>query len=104
MPNSVLNALGQPLYYSGTSTGFFSATGSGPTLYGTSGNDSMWGDNTVNVTMMGGTGDDIYYLYSSINHAYEAPNAGVDTISTWMDYTLPDNFENLTVTGNNRHA
>ncbi|NKJ37686.1 family 16 glycosylhydrolase [Rhizobium sp. SG570] len=104
MPNSVLNALGQPLYYSDTSTGFFSATGSGPTLHGTAGNDSMWGDNTVNVTMMGGTGDDIYYLYSSINHAYEAPNAGVDTINTWMDYTLPDNFENLTVTGNNRHA
>ncbi len=104
MTGSVLNALGQPLYYSGTSTGFFSATGSGPTLYGTAGNDSMWGDSSVNVTMAGGTGDDIYYLYSSINHAYEATDGGVDTISTWMDYTLPDNFENLTVTGDNRHA
>ena len=104
MPNSVLNALGQPLYYSDTSTGFFSATGSGPVLYGTAGNDSMWGDASVNVTMMGGTGDDIYYLYSSLNHAYEAPNSGIDTINTWMDYTLPANFENLTVTGDNRHA
>jgi beta-glucanase (GH16 family) len=104
MPNTVLNALGQTLYYSGTSTGFFSATGSGPTLYGTAGNDSMWGDGSVNATMVGGTGDDIYYLYSGLNHASEAPGAGVDTINTWMDYTLPENFENLTVTGDGRHA
>ena len=104
MPNTVLNALGQTLYYSGTSTSWFSATGSGPTLNGTAGNDSMYGDSSVNVTMAGGTGDDIYYLYSSINHAYEAPGAGVDTINTWMDYTLPANFENLTVTGDGRHA
>jgi beta-glucanase (GH16 family) len=104
MPNSVLNALGQPLYYSDTSTAFFSATGSGPVLYGTAGNDSIWGDNTVNVTLMGGTGDDIYYIYSSNNRVSEGPNAGVDTINTWMDYTLPANVENLTVTGDNRHA
>lgn len=104
MRKSVLNALGQPLFYSDSSTAFFSATGSGPTLYGTAGNDSMWGDSSVNVTMIGGTGDDIYYLYSSINRAQEAANGGIDTISTWMSYTLPENFENLTVTGNLRYA
>jgi beta-glucanase (GH16 family) len=104
MRKSVLNAVGQPLFYSGASTGFFSATGSGPVLRGTSGNDSMWGDSAVNVTMTGGTGDDIYYLYSGINRAYEAAGQGIDTISTWMSYTLPENFENLTVTGNLRHA
>ncbi|WP_026615198.1 family 16 glycosylhydrolase [Ensifer aridi] len=104
MSRSVLNAVGQPLYYSGTSTAWFSATGSGPTLYGTPGNDSMYGDSSVNVTMIGGKGDDIYYLYSSINRAYEAPSEGVDTINTWMSYTLPANFENLTVTGNGRYA
>ena len=64
----------------------------------------MWGDSAVNVTMSGGTGDDIYYLYSAINRAYEAAGQGIDTISTWMSYTLPDNFENLTVTGNLRYA
>lgn len=104
MPRTILNAVGQALPYSGSSTGFFSATGSGPTLQGTAGNDSMWGDSAVNVTMSGGTGDDIYYLYSSINRASEAPGQGVDTINTWMSYTLPANFENLVVTGNNRHA
>ncbi|TCN33069.1 family 16 glycosylhydrolase [Sinorhizobium americanum] len=104
MSRTVLNAVGKPLYYSGSSTAWFSATGSGPTLYGTAGNDSMWGDSSVNVTMIGGKGDDIYYLYSGINRAHEAAGEGVDTINTWMSYTLPANFENLTVTGNGRFA
>jgi beta-glucanase (GH16 family) len=104
MSRTVLNAVGKPLYYSGSSTAWFSATGSGPTLYGTAGNDSMWGDSSVNVTMIGGKGDDIYYLYSGINRTHEAAGEGVDTINTWMSYTLPANFENLTVTGNGRFA
>jgi beta-glucanase (GH16 family) len=104
MAKTILNAVGKALPYSGTSTGFFSATGSGPALHGTTGNDSMWGDSAVNVTMSGGAGDDIYYLYSGINKASEAASAGVDTISTWMSYTLPQNFENLTVTGDGRYA
>jgi beta-glucanase (GH16 family) len=104
MSRTVLNAVGTPLYYSGSSTAWFSATGSGSTLYGTAGNDSMWGDSSVRVTMIGGRGDDIYYLYSSINRAQEAAGEGVDTINTWMSYTLPQNFENLTVTGNGRSA
>lgn len=104
MTNSISNALGVALYYSAGSTAWFSATGSGPIQYGTAGNDSMWGDSSVNVTMTGGTGDDIYYLYSSINRAEEKPGEGVDTIDTWMSYTLPENFENLRVTGDNRYA
>lgn len=56
MARTVVNALGDTLYYSGSSTGFFSATGSGLLLTGTAGNDSMWGDSSVNVTMAGGTG------------------------------------------------
>ncbi|MCA1408950.1 family 16 glycosylhydrolase [Ensifer sp. IC3342] len=104
MSRTAMNALGQPLYYSGSSTAWFSAAGSGPNLYGTPGNDSMWGDSSVNVTMIGGKGDDVYYLYASINRASEAPGEGVDTINTWMSYSLPENFENLTVTGDDRYA
>ncbi len=104
MSNFISNAFGKALYYSGSSTAWFSATGSAPVLNGTAGNDSMWGDSSVNVTMNGGTGDDIYYLYSSINRATEAPGGGIDTINTWMSYKLPDNFENLTVTGSGRYA
>jgi beta-glucanase (GH16 family) len=100
----ILNALGQPLYQSGASTAWLSATGSGPVLNGTAGNDSIWGDSSVKVTMQGGAGDDIYYLYSSLNRVAESAGGGIDTINTWMDYTLPANFENLTVTGAGRYA
>lgn len=34
----------------------------------------------------------------------EDSGAGIDTIDTWMSYKLPDNFENLVVTGDNRYA
>ncbi|MDQ0456428.1 family 16 glycosylhydrolase [Rhizobium paknamense] len=101
---SLLNALGEALYYSGDPTHWYSATGVTGTLSGSTGNDAMYGDSASNVTMAGGTGDDVYYLYSTINHATEAANGGIDTINTWMSYTLPDNFENLVVTGNNRYA
>lgn len=101
---TVLNARGVPLPYSGSSVKHYSATGSGLQLYGSIRNDSMWGDSKVNVTMFGGWGDDIYYLYSAKNKASERPGQGIDTISTWMSYTLPENIENLTVTGSGRYA
>ncbi len=101
---TVLNAKGVPLPYSGSSVNHFSATGSGPQLYGSAKNDSMWGDSGVNVTMHGGLGDDIYHLYSAINRASEQAGAGIDTVETWMSYALSDNIENLTVTGNGRYA
>lgn len=104
MSRTVLNAVGVPLYYSGSSTAWFSATGSGSELHGTNGNDSLWGDSAVDVTMRGGMGDDIYYRYSSINRVYEAADQGVDTVNTWMSSTLRENFENLTVTGDGRYA
>ena len=101
---TVLNAYGVPLPYSGASINHFSATNSGPALFGSAGNDSMWGDASVSVTMYGGLGDDIYYLYSTRNKAVEYLNGGIDTINTWMSYRLPDNFENLIVTGDKRFA
>jgi beta-glucanase (GH16 family) len=100
---SVLNAKGVPLVYSGTSKYHFSGTKSG-LLYGSIYNDSLWSDANISVTWHGGQGDDIYYLYSSKNRAIEYANQGIDTISTWMSYRLPDHFENLTVTGDKRFA
>lgn len=101
---TVLNASGVPLPYSGISAKHFSATNSGPLLFGSAGNDLLWGDASVSVTMYGGLGDDIYYLYASSNRVSEKPNEGIDTVNTWMSYALPDNFENLVVTGDKRFA
>jgi len=101
---TVVNAKGVELYYSAAPVHHFSATNSGPELYGTTQNDAFWGDSSVSVTMFGGEGDDTYHLYSSRNKAFEDAGEGVDTIDTWMSYRLPDNFENLIVTGSNRYA
>jgi beta-glucanase (GH16 family) len=101
---TVRNAKGVPLPYSDSSVNHFSATNSGPDLHGSAENDSLWGDSSVDVTMHGGQGDDIYPLYSAINRATEQPGGGIDTVETWMSYTLPDNIENLLVTGDGRHA
>jgi len=100
----VINARGQQLAYSSPSVNHFSATGAGPLLEGTPEADSMWGDSSVSVTMAGGLGDDIYYLYSQRNVALEEADSGVDTIRTWMGTTLPAQIENLVVTGDGRHA
>lgn len=101
---TVPNAKGVPLFHSGSPERWFSATNSGPTLYGSALNDALYGDAGVMVTMSGGKGDDTYYLYSSNNKAVEFGDGGIDTISTWMSYKLPQNFENLTVTGDKRYA
>ena len=86
------------------SVNHFSATHAGPLLFGSAGNDSLWGDASVSVTMYGGLGDDIYYLYAARNRVSERTNEGIDTINTWMSYRLPDNIENLIVTGDKRFA
>ncbi len=101
---SVLNAKGVPLFYSGSSTRWYSTTNSGPVFYGSPNNDSIYGDANVTVTMHGGKGDDIFYLYSVNNKPLELLNSGVDTVSTWMSYRLPANIENLTVTGDQHYA
>ncbi|TIW01792.1 MAG: glycosyl hydrolase family protein, partial [Mesorhizobium sp.] len=99
----VVNAIGVPLYYSGASNHWFSASSPG-TFNGSSGNDSIWASSGVNVTMYGGQGDDIYYLYSASNKVVEYAGQGVDTINTWMSYTLPNNVENLVVTNAHNYA
>lgn len=49
--------------------------------------------------VFGGDGDDTYYLGSPHNSFYEERGHGVDTAISAFGYTLPENFENLTLTG-----
>jgi Ca2+-binding RTX toxin-like protein len=50
-------------------------------------------------TMTGGVGDDTYYVDNVGDHVVEASDAGNDTVSSSVTYTLTDNVENLTLTG-----
>src|SRR5262249_18192355 len=49
--------------------------------------------------MAGGLGNDTYSIDSVGDVVTEAANAGTDTVRSWINYTLGDNLENLTLVG-----
>ncbi len=49
--------------------------------------------------MIGGLGDDSYFVKNLGDTVTEKPNEGNDTVSSKLTYTLPLNVENLTLTG-----
>ncbi|TCQ12420.1 beta-glucanase (GH16 family) [Rhizobium sp. PP-F2F-G36] len=112
MAKSIKNAAGKTLYYSNDSNAWSSVTDSntfltknGTMFSGTVKDDSIWGKAGLKVTLMGGAGDDIYYLGSADNLVYEAAGQGTDTISTWFSYQLFNpNVENLIVNGDDTFA
>jgi beta-glucanase (GH16 family) len=76
------------------------ASAAGQTLQGGSLNDVLGG--VSGDTLIGGLGDNQYYLngWSTI---VQGPT-GINTVTTWMDYSLPDNIENLNVSGAGLYA
>jgi Ca2+-binding RTX toxin-like protein len=87
------------LPYSGVSKSWVSGTAAGgETLNGTASNDAMNGKGGGD-TMRGGLGDDSYIISHASDRIVENTGEGVDTVQTWMSFTLPDNVENLILTG-----
>ncbi|SFJ49124.1 Ca2+-binding protein, RTX toxin-related [Marinobacter persicus] len=68
------------------------------TLDGGSGNDLLDGGAGADL-MAGGQGDDTYVVDSLDDVVTEAAGEGRDTVQTHLDYTLGDNLEDLTLTG-----
>lgn len=94
---SYLNSAGVSLALSGSPTKWWTAK-TGSVLLGTLSNDSVY--SSGNTTMQGGDGDDTYTVTSSKDVVVEKAKGGIDTItSTIASYTLPDNVENLIITG-----
>jgi Ca2+-binding RTX toxin-like protein len=90
----------------------------GQTINGTAGNDSLVGgpnDDTINGfagndtidggaggadSMVGGAGDDLYFVDHSDDQVVELENAGIDEVrSSLVSYTLSDWVNNLTLIG-----
>ncbi len=87
-----------------TLTGGLSIAGTGNssdnTILGNSGNNILDGRSGVD-TLIGGTGDDTYVLSGADGDIIvEQAGEGSDTVVTDLSYTLPENIENLKVTGN----
>ncbi|MBP2298074.1 calcium-binding protein [Azospirillum picis] len=65
-------------------------------LFGGRGNDIMDGS-AGNDIMVGGSGNDIYYYDRPQDSIIEFRGGGIDEVRAWIDATLPDNVENLTL-------
>ena len=84
---------------SGAPVKFFSGTSGADSWTGTSGND-QYQSNGGGDTMKGGAGDDTYLIDSATDKVVELAGQGIDTVKTWINnYVLPDNVENLVLTG-----
>jgi Ca2+-binding RTX toxin-like protein len=69
------------------------------TLVGTGGGNYMDGKDG-NDTLIGGPGDDTYVVYATGSTTIiENPNGGIDTVLSQQSFQLPNNVENLTLTG-----
>src|SRR5215210_6802552 len=82
-------------------------------FYGTSGTDSLTGSNLAESfwggqgdLMVGGGGDDTYYLKSALDRVVEQAGGGIDRIVAWQNTYLANfpNFENVTVSGDGLYA
>ncbi|WP_053076586.1 hypothetical protein [Caenimonas sp. SL110] len=67
-------------------------------VIGTSGNDQLLSGRGRD-DMIGGAGDDVYYVNQGGDTIFEEMNGGFDTVIAKTSYTLADNVENLTLTG-----
>lgn len=76
--------------------------GGNDTLNGGTGNDYLDGGAGTNL-LAGGAGNDTYVVNGALDTVNEtaAGSSGVDTVMAAISYTLTNNVENLTLTGNN---
>jgi len=68
------------------------------TLYGLAGNDTLNGG-AGNDAMYGGIGNDTYYVNSAGDVLFEDAAAGVDKVKAYINYTLGNNLDNLSLYG-----
>ncbi|UVC08618.1 family 16 glycosylhydrolase [Rhizobium sp. TH2] len=68
------------------------------TLTGTEFDDVLGGFHGTS-TLIGGAGNDTYYVMSPLNTVIENTAEGSDSVITWQSYTLGSNLENLQVLG-----
>ncbi|GAB4175063.1 MAG: hypothetical protein Fur006_05320 [Coleofasciculaceae cyanobacterium] len=66
-------------------------------LEGRGGNDTLDGGYGGNDTLIGDVGNDTYIIRGTEDIIIELVNEGIDTIQSYVDYTLGTNLENLTL-------
>lgn len=94
--------LDKPLPSSGDPANWQKTSVIGSTLSGTPGNDQLTAE-VPEVTLIGGSGDDTYFVWNHTDTVVEEASAGIDTVRTYgvHGYSLASapNVENLSLTG-----
>ncbi|MFC5919801.1 calcium-binding protein [Neisseria weixii] len=67
-------------------------------IHGLAGDDYLQGGKGAD-KMYGGKGNDVYYVDDKCDKVVEESDSGDDTVRSWIDYTLPENVENLYLMG-----
>lgn len=74
-------------------------------IYGRAGNDTLYDGGGAADTLIGGTGNDIYYVENRFSSTVEAAGEGTDEVRTSSAiYALQANVENLTAIDNGVHG
>jgi len=75
----------------------YAAVGAYSSVDGGLGNDTLWGRTEGTAYLFGGFGDDTYVVRNATTHVVEYADGGTDTILSYIDYTLSDNVENMSL-------
>jgi Ca2+-binding RTX toxin-like protein len=99
--NFINGGAGSDSLYGGAGSDYLIGGSGSDYLDGGADNDVLdgAGDSAGLDTFAGGTGDDVYGVYNSDTVIIENAGEGVDSIWTAVDYTLPENVENLYLVG-----
>ncbi|MFT3960568.1 calcium-binding protein [Propionivibrio sp.] len=89
---------GDDVLHGGGGNDTLSGLGGNDSLIAGAGNDRLDGGPGAD-TMDGGTGDDTYIVDNAGDAVVENANAGQDRVESSVSYTLPDNVEDLVLTG-----
>ncbi len=87
---------GDDALYGGDGDDNLRGEGGNDTLYGGDGNDLMSGGSGID-TIYGGAGNDFYWVDTAQDMIEENADAGTDKVLSMVDWTLGDNFENLSL-------
>jgi hypothetical protein len=61
-------------------------------------------DDGASTVFSGGRGDDLYRVSNALDQITESPRGGIDTVISSISYTLPENVENLVLSGSALNA
>lgn len=105
--NTMTGNSGNNIFYGGAGNDYIDSSAGNDIIYAQDGNDTIIGGTGNDYleggsgtdSMTGGTGDDIYFVDNAGDVIVENAGEGTDTVKAYINYTIGDTIENLTLMG-----